>query len=288
MDYYLSVKDLENEIECLKRNFDIVRIVNPVEHKVYKIENNNIKAINSDCYSIWKLDNRCENCASSRAFIEKTTKVKFEFINDEIYYVQSRYIEVKIQKYILEIVKKLPKDLSFGANGKGDFVEKITKYNENFYRDALTKTYNRRYFEDNIIQDMIITSSKKEEFLIGMIEIGNLKTINDIFGHTVGNQIIKDAVKVIKNKISQKQENYVIRYSGENFLLVLHGNDYSYYESLLIEIRQSIMTLNETYHNLITISYGLANLDGEVDNKSSEKLVYRANDDMLSRRKKFE
>ena len=87
--------------------------------------------------------------------------------------------------------------------------------------DAQTGLYNRRYFD--ILYSEII--QKKESFSVIMIDVNGLKFINDNFGHEAGDSIIVEAAKAITESV--RESDYVFRYGGDEFLVLLFTEDQS-------------------------------------------------------------
>ena len=112
-------------IEFMKaqgRIFDIVRLVDVSLAVEYEIgEQNEFVPREYNCYAVWNKERRCENCISAKAFALKTRLTKFEFVNDEVFYVMSAYTLVDGEPYMLEMVLKLNDETLFGTFGKNEF-----------------------------------------------------------------------------------------------------------------------------------------------------------------------
>lgn len=71
----------------------------------------------------------------------------------------------------------------------------------NYYLDPLTEIYNRKALEEYMKNHTIIT----ENIALIFIDTNGFKNINDTFGHTVGDQILKIIVKRIKKTHLEKK-----------------------------------------------------------------------------------
>ena len=117
-------------IDELKLVFDIVRLVDVTRTLECSIDSNGeITREPYECYAVWRKDRRCENCISSKAFAKKSQMAKYEFVDNEVYYVMSKYIEVDEEPYALEMVTKVTDETLFDAYGKNEFVDTITNLN---------------------------------------------------------------------------------------------------------------------------------------------------------------
>ncbi len=85
--------------------------------------------------------------------------------------------------------------------------------------DQLTGVYNRRFLEELSPKIMAYASRKNITVGILMIDIDFFKQVNDQYGHTVGDAVLKKVASVIKNSV--RQSDIVVRYGGEEFLVIL-------------------------------------------------------------------
>lgn len=100
-------------------------------------------------------------------------------------------------------------------------LDKKTSFNLKYSttHDPLTDLYNRRYLE--VVQDTITKEALKSNLGYGLlhIDIDNFKNINDSFGHTVGDNVLREISRVLKN-ISRKSD-LVFRIGGDEFLIII-------------------------------------------------------------------
>ncbi|WP_029523082.1 bifunctional diguanylate cyclase/phosphodiesterase [Persephonella sp. KM09-Lau-8] len=135
------------------------------------------------------------------------------------------------------------------------------KYRENvkkMYIDPLTGAYNRLYLYENI------EKLKKGFYTTFVIDIDHFKKINDSFGHEAGDHVLKEVTERIKSCI--REDDILIRYGGEEFLLFAKINPYSEnYKynvlNLATRIKTEICKRVITYENIsmkVTVSIGIA------------------------------
>jgi len=84
------------------------------------------------------------------------------------------------------------------------------------FHDQLTGLYNRRYFEDTIAR---LERSRKLPVGVITADIDNLKQINDLYGHSVGDEYIKETAKVINTSV--READIVSRIGGDEFTVIL-------------------------------------------------------------------
>ena len=131
------------------------------------------------CYSFWKKNRQCMNCISARELREKNQGTKLEFAGEDIYQVTACYMEIDGKAYVMELVKKLNEEFLLDAEGCEKLVRKLDGYNQDLYSDALTGSYNRRYYEERL-------KEKETSAGVAVIDLDDFKLYNDTYGHDAG------------------------------------------------------------------------------------------------------
>ena len=92
--------------------------------------------------------------------------------------------------------------------------ETTESYRAELYRDSLTGAYNRRYYEE-VVRKTIGPAG------VALLDVDDFKICNDTYGHYAGDMALKAATKAIQSCI--RESDLLIRYGGDEFLLVLPG-----------------------------------------------------------------
>lgn len=125
---------------------------------------------------------------------------------------------------------------------------------EKTLRDKLTNAYNREFFENNYKR--LIATYKDEDmfFALAMLDIDDFKKINDNFGHNIGDQILINLVSKIGK--TSRSDDVLIRWGGEEFIILLKVSSKEALEIVLEKLRETIE--NSKFKNLpkITCSFG--------------------------------
>jgi diguanylate cyclase (GGDEF)-like protein len=87
-------------------------------------------------------------------------------------------------------------------------------------KDPLTKVYNRGYLDERLVHEVKRTFRFERPLSLIMLDIDHFKIINDTFGHSTGDQILKECAWFMSNCV-RKEIDWVARYGGEEFVIVL-------------------------------------------------------------------
>lgn len=99
---------------------------------------------------------------------------------------------------------------------------KTLELEDKVIHDKLTGAFNREYFEHNI-PTIIKTLERNSRLAICYMDIDHFKNVNDQYGHDIGDIVLKELVKIVQN--FSRQEDTLIRFGGEEFVIVLKVNN---------------------------------------------------------------
>lgn len=263
------------EAKMLEKVFDVVRFLEgDFFEQMQDDPRIGVKIGMCQCYDFWKKNKPCENCTSMKAYAEKKQKIKLEFLDADVFLVISRYLEIDDEACVMELVKHLENDTLIDTDGRDKLVGKLKGYQDKLYIDPVTGVYNRRYFEDEI-------RNMQNSAGVAMIDLDDFKLYNDIYGHDMGDQVLCIVADVIKNCI--RKTDKLIRYGGDEFLLILSDMVRGTLRGKLLQIQEAIE--NATIPNCprlkLTASIGgVISEDGKIDEAiaKADQLMYKAKD----------
>ncbi|MBB5331691.1 sensor domain-containing diguanylate cyclase [Tunturiibacter gelidoferens] len=126
--------------------------------------------------------------------------------------------------------------------------------------DSLTGAYNRRKGNEFLIAEANRQARNGRPFAVLMLDIDHFKTINDGFGHTAGDSVLCAFVRICKNTL--RSIDVVVRWGGEEFLLVLPDTDAAEAMSTAERVRTATSAMEVTSPEGLpirfTISIGVA------------------------------
>lgn len=271
----ITRQQAEEEAKMLEKVFDVVRFLEgDFFEQMQDDPRIGVKIGMCQCYDFWKKNKPCENCTSMKAYAEKKQKTKLEFLDADVFLVISRYLEIDDEACVMELVKHLENDTLIDTDGRDKLVGKLKGYQDKLYIDPVTGVYNRRYFEDEI-------RNMQNSAGVAMIDLDDFKLYNDIYGHDMGDQVLCIVADVIKNCI--RKTDKLIRYGGDEFLLILSDMVRGTLRGKLLQIQEAIenATIPNCSRLKLTASIGgMISEDGQIDEAiaKADQLMYKAKD----------
>ena len=271
----ITRQQAEEEAKMLEKVFDVVRFLEgDFFEQMQDDPRIGVKIGMCQCYDFWKKNKPCENCTSMKAYAEKKQKTKLEFLDADVFLVISRYLEIDDEACVMELVKHLENDTLIDTDGRDKLVGKLKGYQDKLYIDPVTGVYNRRYFEDEI-------RNMQNSAGVAMIDLDDFKLYNDIYGHDMGDQVLCIVADVIKDCI--RKTDKLIRYGGDEFLLILSDMVRGTLRGKLLQIQEAIenATIPNCSRLKLTASIGgVISEDGQIDEAiaKADQLMYKAKD----------
>ncbi|KOO15227.1 virulence protein [Vibrio xuii] len=131
---------------------------------------------------------------------------------------------------------------------------------EQNHTDLLTGAYNRRYLEQWVKQETIMTS----DVLVSVLDIDHFKSFNDQHGHDIGDMVLKETVQVLQGQL--RKQDQLIRWGGEEFILLIPLDGHENVAGILERLRGCIESHHYAYGSQqfnVTISMGAKVCSGQ-------------------------
>ncbi|MDX1978404.1 MAG: diguanylate cyclase [Pseudanabaenaceae cyanobacterium bins.68] len=130
--------------------------------------------------------------------------------------------------------------------------------------DGLTGIPNRRYFDQVLARELLLSWQNREHFSLIMFDIDYFKQFNDTYGHLAGDDCLRRVAK-LTNQTVHRPRDQVARYGGEEFVVVLPGTGGSGAVAIAEKIRLGIQNLQIPHSgskvsNYVTVSLGVHTL----------------------------
>jgi len=148
-------------------------------------------------------------------------------------------------------------------------------------RDGLTGLYNRRSYDQHLHRLWRQSRREHRHLTLMLIDIDNFKAYNDLYGHQAGDDALKRVATVISNAANRPLD-FVARFGGEEFALVLYGPDTDYGRELPETLRDAVVELKIPHQRsatgpYLTVSIGVANVMPDTD-RSLEGAIQMADE----------
>lgn len=145
--------------------------------------------------------------------------------------------------------------------------------------DPLTGVLNRRQLESHLTSCSEDFGEKEIPSCILMIDIDHFKSINDTYGHNVGDQVIIGIAQLIQSH--SRPQDKLFRVGGEEFVLLLPQTAQHDAVKVAGNLREFIKSASLVNDKTITASIGIAETSDELDNaqrwlKSADDFMYQA------------
>lgn len=164
---------------------------------------------------------------------------------------------------------------------------------ESSLRDAMTGLNNRRFLEEYV--DTLIASARRRKIQLAvlLLDLDYFKVVNDTYGHDAGDVVLKSLAGVLKNSV--RASDMVIRFGGEEFLIVLQETDPENALRIAENIRASVEDLKIQVGGAVlqkTISIGVAMFPEDSETfwqsvKFADVALYRAKESGRNRVVRF-
>ncbi len=126
-------------------------------------------------------------------------------------------------------------------------------------RDSLTGLLNHSNILRNLERELSVAGRTQSPVSFAMIDIDHFKSVNDTYGHVVGDQVILRVTHLIRNRL--RRVDYIGRYGGEEFAVVMPNTDAATAKEVMDKLRQAAQDIehdSEQGNFRVTFSSGIA------------------------------
>lgn len=187
--------------------------------------------------------------------------------------VRNRELEAREQQ-LLEQLQYKEQKLEALYQQTMDFRKRLGDQERKLLLDPLTKVYNRAALDDRLEHEYRCWLRYQTPFCLAMIDIDHFKGVNDQYGHLVGDKVLKVVARTIHQCL--RDTDFIARFGGEEFVVLLPDADEQTRNALLNQIRETIAKLPFKFKDnrlTITVSIGASMFK---DNDSTVDVLERA------------
>jgi len=145
--------------------------------------------------------------------------------------------------------------------------------------DELTKVYNRRFLVNFLEKEIAYCRRHGSSLGLILLDLDDFKLINDIYGHPVGDEVLKKVGEALRNTV--RSQDVVARYGGEEFCVVLPATGWQGSYEVAEKLKEAISELKFSKPLKATASVGVTVFPEEAKNLEellgvADKLLYYA------------
>ena len=140
-----------------------------------------------------------------------------------------------------------------------ELLSTLKKYEELALTDSLTGVYNHGGIETELYNALNVRHKTEEPISLMMLDLDYFKTVNDNFGHSVGDTTLKTFSKIIK-KFMIEEKSAVGRWGGEEFVIVCYGRTGDQFFEMAEQLRKEVEEYEFPEIGHITCSIGVTEL----------------------------
>jgi diguanylate cyclase (GGDEF)-like protein/PAS domain S-box-containing protein len=129
--------------------------------------------------------------------------------------------------------------------------------------DELTGLRNRRAFEERLVMEFSMARRRKRELAVLLIDVDNFKTINDRWGHSAGDEVLRRLGNILRTTV--RLPDLPARYGGEEFAVLLPESGEDSAMGLARRVMQRVAA-EEWENEPVTISMGMAAMNESLQN----------------------
>ena len=164
-----------------------------------------------------------------------------------------------------------------------DIEERLKKYAST---DLLTEVLNRRAGLDYLQEEMKIAEQNKDRLAVVFIDVNDLKSVNDNFGHQEGDKLLQQVSDILQYAL--RRNDKVVRLGGDEFLLILPQSDKDSAEKIWLRIKEKFKqaTVSNKKDYNISASHGAAEYSPKYE-KNLDQLINEADNEMYKEKKEL-
>ena len=126
-------------------------------------------------------------------------------------------------------------------------------------RDSLTGVYNRNFFNEIIANEIERTRRYGDRFSIVIMDVDNFKQINDIYGHLIGDWILRECAATLSKSV--RSSDLLVRFGGDEFLVLTLETDSETCDALISRVNENLSVWNREHDDhdyQLSVSVGCA------------------------------
>lgn len=168
----------------------------------------------------------------------------------------------------------------FAAYKAGKQYDKVVSLS---IRDPLTGCYNRQFMDHYIPSALVNMDRHKVNLGLAVLDCNHFKVINDTYGHKKGDMVLQELSAILKKRM--RKQDRVIRWGGDEFLLLVPGVDRAGMRKLLWHLDQDLQEASKRLQVTLSVSRGFAMYPE--DARDFDELLHVADQKMFDKKRSW-
>jgi diguanylate cyclase (GGDEF)-like protein/PAS domain S-box-containing protein len=147
--------------------------------------------------------------------------------------------------------------------------------------DTLTQVFNRTKYYEIMQREIERTKRYNHPLSIIMFDIDHFKKVNDIYGHTVGDYVLRTLTQIVKENL--RETDYLVRWGGEEFIIIAPDTDLKKAKILAERNRNASEKYKYDHAGTITVSFGVTQF---IKDDNEDTVIKRVDDDLYKAKRK--
>lgn len=274
----VRMEDILNTLDILNKIYDSVRIINPLRKKVLSIYEGVLSETGLNCYDFWSKGSACHNCISMRAFKEKDTFFKLDWVDNKVYMIIALPVLQKESEetVVLELFKDVTNSMVVETSESlknNTLIQTLNEIIQLQIKDGLTGIFNRRFIDERLPAEIV--NDSPDSYSVIFADIDHFKLVNDTYGHVAGDHVLKKFAELLKNSI-RGSNDWVARYGGEEFLIYNRNVDLAQAVEISEKLRKDVENCEFNFEEntiKITSSFGVCSIQKPCNIKVEELIA---------------
>jgi diguanylate cyclase (GGDEF)-like protein len=180
----------------------------------------------------------------------------------EVLRAENGKLQLEIEK--LDVI--LSSVVSHDAVLEDQMLARLKVSSEPTFRDPLTKIYNRRKFNEELIKDYAAMGESRLPLSLIMFDIDNFKNVNDDYGHIMGDEVLRTVARIVGEALPQG--SVFARWGGEEFAVIAPAMDLKSAAGVAEKLRRVIREARAAGIVQVTCSFGVIQVEEDEEPQS--------------------
>lgn len=201
-------------------------------------------------------------------------------INKFIYFFEDaskKNVRINVDDVSFQEFKKMAVCINSMLESKEELQKKLKKL---AITDSLTNLNNRMKIDEILSGEISRSERFNHTFTFAILDIDYFKNVNDTYGHQMGDKVLMELAKILKNNI--RKVDFVGRWGGEEFVIICPQTSINGSSKMLEKIRKKIESTKIDKVKKITVSFGLTSYKSKDTEESvlkrADRALYEAKD----------